>query len=196
MEEYFGVTGYHNMGITLKEGADGAAVSSEIRKLTQSVSKCMIKDYTQAIETENAFIEQKMLFFYGVAFVLLGISILHIINSMQYLVAARKHEFGILRAMGITDGGFRRMLFKEGIRYGIYANLLMLALYVLVQKILYYVMVHVYLYLHPKAWVPVIPVAGILALNIIICILAMEWAGRNILEEGIIEELNGGDRIS
>ena len=196
MEEYFGVTGYHNMGITLKEGADGAAVSSEIRKLTQSVSKCMVKDYTQAIETENAFIEQKMLFFYGVAFVLLGISILHIINSMQYLVAARKHEFGILRAMGITDGGFRRMLFKEGIRYGIYANLLMLALYVLVQKILYYVMVHVYLYLHPKAWVPVIPVAGILALNIIICILAMEWAGRNILEEGIIEELNGGDRIS
>ena len=196
MEEYFGVTGYHNMGITLKEGADGAAVSSEIRKLTQSVSKCMIKDYTQAIETENAFIEQKMLFFYGVAFVLLGISILHIINSMQYLVAARKHEFGILRAMGITDGGFRRMLFKEGIRYGIYANLLMLALYVPVQKILYYVMVHVYLYLHPKAWVPVIPVAGILALNIIICILAMEWAGRNILEEGIIEELNGGDKIS
>lgn len=196
MEEYFGVTGYHNMGITLKEGADGAAVSSEIRKLTQSVSKCMIKDYTQAIETENAFIEQKMLFFYGVAFVLLGISILHIINSMQYLVAARKHEFGILRAMGITDGGFRRMLFKEGIRYGIYANLLMLALYVPVQKILYYIMVHVYLYLHPKAWVPVIPVAGILALNIMICILAMEWAGRNILEEGIIEELNGGDRIS
>lgn len=196
MEEYFGVTGYHNMGITLKEGADGEAVSSEIRKLTQSVPKCMVKDYTQAIETENAFIEQKMLFFYGVAFVLLGISILHIINSMQYLVAARKHEFGILRAMGITDGGFRRMLFKEGIRYGIYANLLMLALYVLVQKILYYVMVHVYLYLHPKAWVPVIPVAGILALNIIICILAMEWAGRNILEEGIIEELNGGDRIS
>lgn len=196
MEEYFGVTGYHNMGITLKEGADGAAVSSEIRKLTQSVSKCMVKDYTQVIETENAFIEQKMLFFYGVAFVLLGISILHIINSMQYLVAARKHEFGILRAMGITDGGFRRMLFKEGIRYGIYANLLMLALYVPVQKILYYIMVHVYLYLHPKAWVPVIPVAGILALNIMICILAMEWAGRNILEEGIIEELNGGDRIS
>ena len=196
MEKYFGVTGYHNMGITLKEGADGEAVSSEIRKLTQSVPKCMVKDYTQAIETENAFIEQKMLFFYGVALVLLGISILHIINSMQYLVVARKHEFGILRAMGITDGGFRRMLFKEGIRYGIYANLLMLALYFPVQKILYYVMVHVYLYLHPKAGVSVIPVIGMLFLNIIICILAMEWAGRNILEDDIIEELNGGDMIS
>ena len=196
MEKCFGVTGYHNMGITLEKGADGEAVSSEIRKLTQSVPKCMVKDYTQAIETENAFIEQKMLFFYGVALVLLGISILHIINSMQYLVAARKHEFGILRAMGITDGGFRRMLFKEGIRYGIYANLLMLALYFPVQKILYYVMVHVYLYLHPKAGVSVIPVIGMLFLNIIICILAMEWAGRNILEDDIIEELNGGDRIS
>ena len=39
MEKYFGVTGYHNMGITLKEGVDGAAVSSEIRQLTKSVSK-------------------------------------------------------------------------------------------------------------------------------------------------------------
>ena len=196
MEKYFGVTGYHNMGITLKEGVDGAAVSSEIRQLTKSVSKCMVKDYTQAIKTENAFIEQKMLFFYGVAFVLLGISILHIINSMQYLVAARKHEFGILRAMGITDGGFRRMLFKEGIRYGIYANLLMFALYVSMQKILYYVMVRVYLYLHPVAWVSVMPVVVMLVLNLIICILAMEWAGKSILEEGIMEELNGGDRIS
>lgn len=196
MEKYFGITGYHNMGITLKEGADGRAVSGEIRKLTQGVSKCMVKDYTQAIETENTFIERKMLFFYGVAFVLLGISVLHIINSMQYLVAARKHEFGILRAMGITDGGFRRMLFKEGIRYGIYANLLMAALYFPVQKILYYVMVRVYLYLHPKAWVSVMPIVGMLILNLVICILAMEWAGKSILEEKIIEELNGGDRIS
>ena len=117
-------------------------------------------------------------------------------ETSQYLVAARKHEFGILRAMGITDGGFRRMLFKEGIRYGIYANLLMFALYVPMQKILYYVMVRVYLYLHPVAWVSVMPVVVMLVLNLIICILAMEWAGRNILEDDIIEELNGGDRIS
>ena len=45
-----------------------------------------------------------------------------IVNSMQYLVAARKHEFGILRAMGITDAGFRKMLVKEGIRYGVYSS--------------------------------------------------------------------------
>ena len=113
MEKYFGITGYRNLGITLKEGVDGAVVSDEIRKLTKSVPKCMVKDYTRMIQAENAFVEQKMLFFYGVAIVMLGISVLHIINSMQYLVAARKHEFGILRAMGITDTGFRRMLFKR-----------------------------------------------------------------------------------
>lgn len=190
MEKYFGITGYRNLGITLKEGVDGAVVSDEIRKLTKSVPKCMVKDYTRMIQAENAFVEQKMLFFYGVAIVMLGISVLHIINSMQYLVAARKHEFGILRAMGITDTGFRRMLFREGVRYGIYTNLVLFALYFPIQKILYYFLIRVYLYLNPVAWVSPAPVIGLLVLNVAICILAMEWAGRSILEEGIIEEIN------
>ena len=72
MEKYFGITGYRNLGITLKEGVDGAVVSDEIRKLTKSVPKCMVKDYTRMIQAENAFVEQKMLFFYGVAIVMLG----------------------------------------------------------------------------------------------------------------------------
>ena len=50
-------------------------VSDEIRKLTKSVPKCMVKDYTRMIQAENAFVEQKMLFFYGVAIVMLGISV-------------------------------------------------------------------------------------------------------------------------
>ena len=92
------------------------------------------------------------------AFVLLVISLLHIMNSMQYLVAARKHEFGILRAMGITDSGFRIMLLKEGLRYGVYSSIVMIALYLAVQKVLYYFMTHVFLYLHPKSGIQIVPV--------------------------------------
>ena len=96
----------------------------------------MVKDYSEQIRQQNLYLYQKMFFYYGIAAVLLGISLLHIMNSMQYLVAARKREFGILRAMGITDAGFRRMLAKEGLCYGIYSGVTVTVIYFVVQKIL------------------------------------------------------------
>ena len=114
---------------------------------------------------------------------------LHIMNSMQYLVAARKREFGILRAMGITDAGFKRMLAKEGLCYGIYSGVTVLVIYFVVQKILYYFMIHVYLYLHPKAFVSGAALGGILLLNVGICVGVTLLSGRAVLREGIVEEI-------
>ena len=132
---------------------------------------------------------QKMLFFYGIAAVLFGISILHIMNSMQYLVTSRKHEFGIMRAMGITDIGFCKMLIKEGLRYGLYSGLVLTILYMIVQKVLYYFMAHVYLYLHPSGFISWLPFVSVLTLNIVICILVVLVSGRTVLKEEIIDEI-------
>ena len=110
-------------------------------------------------------------------------------NSMQYLVAARKREFGILRAMGITDAGFKRMLAKEGLCYGIYSGVTVLVIYFVVQKILYYFMIHVYLYLHPGAFVSGAALGGILLLNVGICVGVTLLSGRAVLREGIVEEI-------
>ena len=180
MKENFGVEGYQTMSIRLEEGADAEHVSAEIQKVTSGIRKCIVKDYTQQIETQNLFLARKMLFFYGVALILLVISLLHIMNSMQYLVTARKHEFGIMRAMGITDAGFRKMLVKEGLRYGIYSSLVMAAAYLVLQKFLYYFIIHVYLYLHPKASLPAIP---------ILLMAAVLISGQSVLKEQIIEEI-------
>lgn len=189
MEKNFGVTGYQTISITLKQGTNASQAGVQIKEAVSDVSKCIVKDYTQQIEAQNFYLAQKMLFFYGIAAVLLGISILHIMNSMQYLVAARKHEFGILRAMGITDSGFRKMLAKEGLRYGIYSSLVMLFVYFIVQKILYYFMMHIYLYLHPKAFISWIPLTVMIVVNIVICITAVLVSGREVLRQQVIEEI-------
>lgn len=129
-----------------------------------------------------------MMFFYGIAVVLLAISLIHILNSMQYLVAERKHEFSILRAMGITDSGFLRMLAKEGLRYGIYSSIVMAVIYFLVQKVLYYFMTKVYLYLHPQGMIQVGYLIGMVILNLVVCISAVTISGNNILKQSILEE--------
>lgn len=189
MKENFGVVGYQTVSISLRDGADNDKVSDEIQKVTSEIRKCVVKDYTQEIQTQNQFLARKMMFFYGVALILLIISLLHILNSMQYLVTARKHEFGIMRAMGITDSGFRKMLVKEGMRYGIYSSLVMIAAYLILQKILYYFMIRVYLYLHPKASLSVIPILLMAALNIGICVAAVLLAGQSVLKQQIVEEI-------
>ena len=145
------------------------------------------RDYTEQIKVQNFYLNQKMLFFYGIAFVLLVISLLHIMNSMQYLVAARKHEFGILRAMGITDSGFRMMLLKEGLRYGIYSSILMVAFYLVVQKVLYYFMTHVFLYLHPKSGVQIVPILVMILINMVICTVAVVISGQSVLKEQVVD---------
>lgn len=189
MKENFGIRGYNSMGITLSEDADSDFVYRQVRAETSGVPKCMVTDYTKLIEKQNLYLKQKMVFFYGIAAILFIISLFHMTNSMRYLVTARKHEFGILRAMGITDAGFCRMLAREGIFYGICTAVLMAVLYIMAQKILYYAFQHVFLYLHSAPSIPILPAAAMMLFDILLCTGAMLWAGREVLQDGIIDEI-------
>lgn len=178
MEENFGVTGYRAISISLAEDADASAAADAVRAATDGISRCVVRDYTGQIEAQNLYLNQQIMFFYGIAAVLLGISLLHIVNSMQYLVAERKYEFSVLRAMGITDAGFLKMLMREGFRYGVYSSIVMLVLYWFAQKAVYYFMTKVYLYLHPRDMISPVYLLVMAALNLALCTGAMVAAGR------------------
>lgn len=190
MEENFGVTGYQTISISVEDGQDAAAAADAIRSVTAGINRCVVRDYSAQIAAQNLYLNQQILFFVGIAAVLLAISMLHIMNSMQYLVAERRYEFSVLRAMGITDAGFLKMLMKEGLRYGIASSLVMAALYWLVQKVLYYFMVHVYLYLHPQTAIPGGYVIGMVLVNLILCTAAMALSGRSLLKKSILEQIS------
>lgn len=189
MEQNFGVSGYQTISISAEDGTDAEKVSAQLSKITSGIRRCIVKDYSRQIQAQNLYLTQKMFFYYGIAAVLLGISLLHMMNSMQYLIAARRHEFGILRAMGITDSGFSRMLAKEGLRYGVYSVLAVAAVFLAVQKVLYYFMVHIYRYLHPKWFISWEALAGIAVLNLAVCVGVTLLSGRAVLRRQIIDEI-------
>ena len=91
--------------------------------------------------------------------------------------------------MGITDAGFRRILVKEGLCYGACSGLFMAILYGMVQKVLYYALQHVFLYLHANAGLPLLPLIGMVVLNLGICVGAMLLAGNEVLNGNIIDEI-------
>lgn len=189
MEEYFGISGYRTVSISAEDGAAAQKISEKLGEITSRTAGCTVIDYTLQIQAQNLYLTQKMFFYYGIAAVLLGISLLHIMNSMQYLIAARRHEFGILRAMGITDAGFRKMMAKEGLRYGIYSVLAVMVIYYPVQRVLYYFMVHVYLYLHPEWCVSWQALAGAAVLNVLVCVTVTLISAGTVLRQRMAEEI-------
>lgn len=189
MERCFGVSGWRTISISVKDGADAGQVSAQLCALASGISRCVVRDYTQQIKEQNLYLTQKMFFYYGIAAVLLGISLLHIMNSMQYLIAARRREFGILRAMGITDAGFLKMIAKEGLRYGACSAAVVMIVYFFVQKVLYYFMVHVYLYLHPRWSISWQALAGAVALNVAVCVAVTLLSAATVLKKEIAVEI-------
>lgn len=189
MKENFGVEDYRTISISLDESQGGEEAAKTLQASASEIKKCVMKDYRMQIKAQNLYLMQKMLFYYGIAAILLAVSLIHIMNSMQYLVAARRHEFGILRAMGVTDSGFLKMMAKEGLRYGIYSGMTVAVMYFAVQKILYYFMVHVYLYLHPQGFISpwILPV--LVLVNILLCTAVTLFSAAGILRRQIIEEI-------
>lgn len=84
----FGIADYQTISISVNAEKESKEVSETIGKITRKINKCVVKDYSEQIRQQNLYLFQKMFFYYGIAAVLLGISILHMINSMQYLIAA------------------------------------------------------------------------------------------------------------
>ena len=81
------------------------------------------------------------------------------------------------------------MMAKEGLRYGIYSGMTVAVMYFAVQKILYYFMVHVYLYLHPRGFISpwILPV--LVLVNILFCTAVTLFSAAGILRRQIIEEI-------
>ena len=95
-----------------------------------------------------------------------------------------------MRAIGITDIGFYKMILKMGLLYGLLANIFIFLLYNCVfRKIMDYYMVHVVQFLHYTATVPNVIFAGIMILNILIAIVAVFIPAKKIVGENIINEI-------
>lgn len=115
MVDNFGIESYNNISISPEQQSNTDIITRELLAAIQDVPKAVLQDYTTAIETQKSYLRQQQLFFSGIAGILLIISLFHILNSMNFSVLARRHEFGIIRAMGITDTGLYKMILKDSI---------------------------------------------------------------------------------
>lgn len=75
---------------------------------------------------------------YGIVAVMFIISVFNIINNISYNLTSRTSEFGMLRAIGISERGFKNMILYEGILYGILSSVITIVVGLIIQFRMYY----------------------------------------------------------
>lgn len=192
MGSLFGILDYSFVHASHADGASPAWVGSELLGKIRDVPKAALSDHTAAIEAQKTYLSKQQLFFTGIAAVLLMASLFHIMNSMHYLVLSRRREYGILRAMGITDSGLYRMMLQAGILYGLLADLLIFfSFHLILRRFMDYYMVHIVQFLHMGAGVPMGAVAMVFGLNVLLAaVSAMVPAGK-IVRGRIASQMQG-----
>ena len=190
MRSQFGIEDYSFLNASPAAGADPDQVSGQLLQKIRDVPKAVLQDYTAAIETQKNYLRQQQLFFSGIALILLVISLFHIMNSMNYSILSRRREYGMIRAMGITDIGFYEMILRTGFLYGILPDIFIFLIYNIVfRKIMDYYMAHVVQFLHFTAGVPNGIMATVMTLNIAIAVIAVGIPARKIVKSNIINEI-------
>jgi len=190
MSSNFGISDYCFINASSVYGADKERINTELLQKIRDIPKAVLRDYTTAIETQKSYLRQQQMFFSGIAVVLLIISMFHIMNSMNYSILARTREYGIMRAMGITDMGFYKMILRMGLIYGILADLFIFLIYQMVLKrIMNYYMAHVVQFLHITAGVPNGVFAMLMIINLLIAAAAVMVPARKLVKKNIIHEI-------
>lgn len=190
MEKNFGITDYSFINASPNDAKDSQSVSNQLLQVIRNVPKAVLQDYTSAIETQNDYLKQQQIFFSGIAVILLVISLFHIINSMNHTILARRREYGIIRAMGITDRGFYTMILQTGILYGLLADAFIFLLYNLVlRRVMDYYMAHVLQFLHLTSNVPNLVLIGIMVMNVGIAVVAVMFPAWKMGKENVIDEI-------
>ncbi|MGL5315836.1 MAG: ABC transporter permease, partial [Peptostreptococcaceae bacterium] len=137
LEKTMGLDTYNLVFADMKEGADHKVINKELGKIGSEIPGTITTDMVEEKLATEKMSNQRLMINYGVVLVIFIISAFNIFNNVSYNISSRTSEFGILRAVGITDEDFKNMIVYEGILYGIISSSIVLILGILLQIRMY-----------------------------------------------------------
>ena len=188
LEKLFGENNYDVVYANMKKGADHQAINKELGKIGSKVPGTITTDMVQDKVTNEKNLQQTKLYTYGIVAILFVISIFNIINNVSYNLTSRTSEFGMLRAIGISDKDFKKMITYEGLFYGIISSVIVVVGGILLQIRMYktygFEKYGMEFAINYKLYILII------LANIIVGLLATYLPARKIKESSIVEAIN------
>ena len=129
-ETSFGVVAYDDLipslGITDDKSSSIYYVATnrekstrdEVKKVAEENNLSVIDSIDEAQKLEQTMNVMKI-FVYGFIVVISLVSVTNIVNTISTNINLRKREFAVIKSIGVTPQGFKKMIYMESILYGI-----------------------------------------------------------------------------
>lgn len=149
---------------------------------------CEIVDTTSQIQAINAVLQIMKVFIYGFISLITLIAVINIINSIANSMNERKTEFAMLKSVGVTPKGFKKMIYVESLRYGAKSLLWSVPLSVGLHALMYYALSNAEGMQIPFSTNWQFYLAAVLAVFVII-LMSLLYSADKIKDDNIIENL-------
>ncbi|TCW33342.1 putative ABC transport system permease protein [Thermohydrogenium kirishiense] len=124
LQKISGFKNYRLIDINVKPGYNSEKLYNQILKIAKRTQGATVLNLSNEKQKIKAFATNQLIFINTIVIVLFAISFLNIINNVSYSLISRVNEFGMIRAVGITNKEFRKMITFEGMTYGIFSSTL------------------------------------------------------------------------
>ncbi|CEN23308.1 ABC transporter permease [[Clostridium] sordellii] len=132
-----GIDKYKILNIDKKKSANDTKVYNQIFDITKHTQGSILTDLIQEREDIGILQQNKIIFIYSIIVILFIISLFNIINNVSYSLISRTNEFGMIRAIGLSNIEFNKMIKFEGLMYGIISSILACVFGIIGQLVLY-----------------------------------------------------------
>lgn len=163
---------------------DPLALQYSIEEMNEN--NIYINNVYQNRQQEEQMVLLMSVFTYGFIVLITLISVANIFNTISTSISLRKREFAMLKSMGMTPKGFRKMINYESIFYGIKSLLYGIPISIILMYLIYRSMMNSFSFSFSLPWLSIMYV--IIA---VFCIVsaAMLYSSSKVKKENIIDAL-------
>ena len=183
--ELTGEEGYNILDIQFENGADRENVEAVKAYFTEGVT---FEDSFDRMQAQKRLYRAMAILAWGFLAVIVGITVLHVANTIRMNAESGKRQYGILRAMGLDSGQLFGMLAAQALSYAAGGCLMGWLLGIPVQRVLFLSLITSF---WQDAWsLPLLPLAGITGIVLASSLLAVVLPFRSLMRMSVVDVIN------
>ena len=183
--ELTGEEGYNILDIQFENGADRENVEAIKAYFTEGVT---FEDSFDRMQVQKRLYRAMAILAWGFLAVIVGITVLHVANTIRMNAESGKRQYGILRAMGLDSGQLFGMLAAQALSYAAGGCLMGWLLGIPVQRVLFLSLITSF---WQDAWsLPLLPLAGITGIVLASSLLAVVLPFRSLMRMSVVDVIN------
>lgn len=182
------INNYDLVYANMENGKNHNVINKKLGKIGSQVPGTTTTDLVKEKQDNEKMTQKELIYEYGKISIIFMISIFNIINNVSYNLTSRTSEFGMLRAVGISEDKFKFMIVFEGLLYGVFSSIVVIVGGILLQLRMYktygFETYGIEFAIAYKDYILIV------VTNILIGLFATYIPARKIKESNIVESIN------